>query len=572
MTDRPVYVSKQTREEEKQAAEAALEASERRRKEEIQRKIAAFQSQKKQRSRSPRPVPKSKPQVELKEVPKLSDKYRKAYQPEWDASEDTSQPSDIQIQPKFLFGKVHSNKLSSRSDQGPRDSWRTKDIREMTGRDWRIFREDHDIIIKGGTVPWPMRSWSDSDMPFNMLQAVQALHYEKPTPIQMQAIPCGLAAKDLLALAPTGSGKSAAFLIPMLAMIQTLPALEGEAATNGPYGLIMSPTRELALQIYTEAMKLAEFTRIRCLAMVGGHDIDMQSVSLSRGIELLVGTPGRIKDCLERQYLVLNQCTYIVIDEADKIILLEQDADLQFILDQLNPSSAKSSNPAEAKVQEESTSTGTARFRVTQLFSATMDPQIERIWRQYLRCPAYISIGQPGAGSANITQEVLLVSEGEKKGRLLKAVKRTRPPVLVFVNHKNAADNIVSFLRNYSYRAEALHGGKSQTLREGAMEEFRTGKVDVMVTTDLMSRGIDVENIKHVINYDAPNTITDYEHRIGRTGRAGATGLATTLLTLADEEIFADLRSFLLNNKQPVPEDLNTHPSAHRKEEAHISA
>ena len=569
MTDRPVYVSKQVREEAKQAAEADLEARERRRKEEIQRKLASFHAGKKPRSRSPRPAPKPKPQEALKEVPKLSDKYRKAYKPDWEPSEDTSQPSDIQIQPHLSFGKAHTSGL--RPDQGPRDSWRTKDIRAMTGRDWRIFREDHNIIIKGGSVPWPMRSWTDSDMPFNMLQAVQALNYAKPTPIQMQAIPCGLAAKDLLALAPTGSGKSAAFLIPMLSMIQTWPAIEGEAAMNGPYGLIMSPTRELALQIYTEAMKLAEFTRIRCLAMVGGHDIDMQTISLSRGVELLIGTPGRIKDCLERQYLVLSQCTYIVIDEADKIILLEQDADLQFILDQLPSASAKSCT-AEVLLQEQSTCSGAARFRVTQLYSATMDPQIERIWRQYLRCPAYISIGEPGTGSANITQEVLLVSEGEKKGRLLKAVKRTRPPVLVFVNHKIAADNIVSFLRNYNYRAEALHGGKSQTLREGAMEEFRTGKVDVMVTTDLMSRGIDVENIKHVVNFDAPKTITDYEHRIGRTGRAGATGLATTLLTLADEGLFADLRAFLLNNKQPVPEDLNTHPSSHRKEESHISA
>lgn len=563
-----MYVGKELRIQADLTAKEEQEKREKERKLEIQRKLEAFgKTESRKRSRSPRKA--SPPKQTLTEVPKLSDKYRKAYKPDWDESEDTSEHRDLQIQPKLLFGKGHLGGMGpSASDTR---TWRNKEISHMTSRDWRIFREDHNIIIKSGNVPIPMRSWTDSDLPFNMLQAVQALHYSQPTPIQMQAIPCGLEGKDVLALAPTGSGKSAAFLIPMLSIIQTWPELQGDAVLNGPYGLILSPTRELALQIYTEALKLAEFTRIRCLALVGGHDIDVQTVSLTLGVELLIGTPGRIKDCLERQYLVLNQCNYVVVDEADKIILLEQDEDLQFILDQLPSASAKSMLPEEVKIQEKATREGTARFRITQLFSATMDPQIERIWRQYLKSPAYISIGEPGTGSANIAQEVLLLSEPEKKPRLLKVIKRTRPPVLVFVNHKNAADNVVSFLSNYGYRAAALHGGKNQSAREGVMEDFRNRKVDVMVTTDLMSRGIDVEQIRHVVNYDAPRTITDYQHRIGRTGRAGATGLATTFLTLQDEEIFADLRTFLIANKQTVPEDLNTHPASHRKEEDQIS-
>jgi ATP-dependent RNA helicase DDX23/PRP28 len=200
-------------------------------------------------------------------------------------------------------------------DLVPAKHWSDKSTSEMTQRDWRIFREDHNISTKGGGIPVPIRSWDEANLPGWLKEAIADAKYKKPTAIQMQSIPIGLQRRDIIGVAETGSGKTAAFLIPMLVYISSLPAATD---TDGPYALVMAPTRELAIQIENEAAKFAKHFRIRTACLVGGQSIEEQGLQLRKGVEIVIATPGRLVDCLENHYLVLSVCNYVVLDEADR--------------------------------------------------------------------------------------------------------------------------------------------------------------------------------------------------------------------------------------------------------------
>ena len=419
--------------------------------------------------------------------------------------------------------------------------WKQKLTSEMTQRDWRIFREDYQIFISGGRdVPNPFRSWSESGLPRGLLDAIHRVGYTKPSPIQMQAIPIAMIPRDLVGISSTGSGKTAAFVLPMVYYIQQRPAITTTTAADGPYALIMAPSRELALQIEQEALKFSNFCSIRVCSIVGGRSAQLQTMTLSQGIELIVATPGRLADSLDAKQTVLNQCFYVVLDEADKMLDLGMEPFISQILDSIPPS-------------------GGLQERVTQMFSATMPASVERLSRKYLNNPITVTVGDfsGGAIKTEISQRLEFVqTESEKRKKLYQVIQETESPIIVFVNSKRSADQVGNQLDNAGYRTMVLHSGKVQQKREDAIAQFKSGSAEVLVATDVAGRGIDVPDVQHVINFDMPRTIEDYTHRIGRTGRAGKTGLATSFILPYDDDILPELKKFFQAAKQFIPEEL----------------
>ncbi|CAD2098980.1 ATP-dependent RNA helicase DDX23, putative [Plasmodium vinckei lentum] len=443
--------------------------------------------------------------------------------------------------------------------------WSEKKREDMTDRDWRIFREDNEIYIKGGVVPPPIRKWEESNLSSDLLKAIKKAKYEKPTPIQMQAIPIALEMRDLIGIAETGSGKTAAFVLPMLSYVKQLPPLTYETSQDGPYALIIAPSRELAIQIYEETNKFASYCSCRTVAVVGGRNAEAQAFELRRGVEIVIGTPGRLQDCLEKAYTVLNQCNYVIIDEADRMMDMGFEDAVHFILDNIPTSNLKSEDDALALQEEMMAKAGHRLYRLTQMFSATMPPSVERLSRKYLRAPAYISIGDPGAGKRSIEQKLEFITEGKKKQKLQELLENYEPPIIVFVNQKKVADIIAKSISKMKFKAIALHGGKVQEMREEALNAFKNGEFDILVATDVAGRGIDVHGVKLVINFDLPKDIASYTHRIGRTGRAGMKGLAISFVTEQDTHLFYDLRQFLISSNNIVPLELANNPASQVK-------
>ncbi|SCO73166.1 ATP-dependent RNA helicase DDX23, putative [Plasmodium vivax] len=440
--------------------------------------------------------------------------------------------------------------------------WSEKKREEMTDRDWRIFREDNEIYIKGGIVPPPIRRWEESNLSSDLLKAIKKAKYEKPTPIQMQAIPIALEMRDLIGIAETGSGKTAAFVLPMLAYVKQLPPLTYETSQDGPYALIIAPSRELAIQIFDETNKFASYCSCRTVAVVGGRNAEAQAFELRKGVEIIIGTPGRIHDCLEKAYTVLNQCNYVILDEADRMMDMGFEDSVHFILDKIPTTNLKSEDDALALQEEMMAKAGHRLYRLTQMFSATMPPAVERLSRKYLRAPAYISIGDPGAGKRSIEQKLEFTTEGKKKQKLQEILEEYEAPIIVFVNQKKVADIIAKSISKMKFRAVALHGGKAQELREQTLNSFKNGDFDILVATDVAGRGIDVQGVKLVINFDMPKDIESYTHRIGRTGRAGMKGMAISFVTEQDSHLFYDLKQFLISSNNIVPMELANNPAS----------
>ncbi|RXW14721.1 hypothetical protein EST38_g11137 [Candolleomyces aberdarensis] len=449
--------------------------------------------------------------------------------------------------------------------------WTDKPLDDMKERDWRIFREDFSISARGGNIPHPLRSWKESDIPESILEAIERIGYKEPSPIQRQAIPIGLQNRDIIGIAETGSGKTAAFVIPMLAFIGNLPIFTDENRHLGPYALIMAPTRELAQQIESEAKKFAGPLGYKCVSIVGGRAVEEQQFNLREGAEIIIATPGRLKDVLERHVLVLSQCRYIVMDEADRMVHLGFEADLTFILDALPSDTMEGEDMGEKMEVDGDTVTVTkkGRTRVTTLFSATMPPAVERLARKYLKKPAIITIGEAGRAVDTVEQKVEFVNGDEKKKqRMLEILNSNQyaSPIIVFVNQKKTADMVAKDLSRSGWHTSTLHSGKNQEQREAALQALRTGDADILVATDLAGRGIDVQDVSLVINYQMAGSIEAYVHRIGRTGRAGKLGTAITFLTNDDDEVMYDLKQEI--SKSPVskvPTELAKHEAAQHK-------
>lgn len=485
----------------------------------------------------------------------------KRFQFEWDQTEDTSDVQQLamaeSIQTPVLAGRAglegsersrgRPSVLKSTLDE---KHWTEKPLGEMKERDWRIFREDYGIAVKGGSIPPPLRSWRESRIPVPVLEAIEEIGYKEPSPVQRQAIPIGLEQRDLIGIAETGSGKTASFVIPMLAYVADLPRLGEENAHLGPYALILSPTRELAQQIETEARKLVSRLGVRVVSVVGGRDITEQAFHLQRGAEIVIATPGRLKDLIEQHIVMLGQCMYLVMDEADRMVDMNYEAELDFILASLPRATA------------------VGRERVTMLYSATMPPYVEKIARTYLQKPATVLIGNAGQAVGTVDQQVEFVSGEEKrKARLLAVLDcGLPPPMIVFVNQKATADVIGRELRRAGWRVAVLHSGLSQTQREASIGSLRDGHNEVLCCTDIGARGIDLPDVSLVVNYQFPTNFSSYIHRIGRTGRAGKEGRAVTFVDDDDAEHLFELKQEIAKSPvSKVPPELARHPAAQSK-------
>ena len=453
----------------------------------------------------------------------------------------------------------------------------TKPLSRMTPRDWRIFRENYNIVVRGGKSPPPLRSFDEAPVGMkpihpSLIDAIKnRLRYTSPSPIQRQAIPIGMQRRDLIGIAETGSGKTAAFSVPLCHHVLCFPkSILDTVAEEGPLAIVMAPTRELALQINVEFGKLLSSQRdVKSLAVVGGQSITEQATRLREGIHVVVGTPGRINDCVEMAYLVLNQCSYIVLDEADRMIDLGFAPQIEQILDAMG-GTLKSEDETEAYRQEredlEKLGKAVPAHRLTAMFSATMPAEVVRIAKRYLRHPVVVSVGDRDTRkNSRIVQRVLyLSSPAQKEGALRDLLRRTghQDKVIVFVNEKKNAEGVSRIVESSGKRSVVLHGGKGQDEREENLGSFRRGGV-VLVATDVAGRGIDIPDVSQVINYDLPTrSIDNYCHRIGRTGRAGKEGLATSFMTDEDEGIMAPLKMYLESTGMPVPDKLARNPAA----------
>lgn len=447
--------------------------------------------------------------------------------------------------------------------------WTEKPLSDMKERDWRIFREDFSISARGGQIPHPLRSWSESSIPIPILDCIEKIGYKEPSPIQRQAIPIGLQNRDIIGIAETGSGKTAAFVIPMLAFISELPPFMDDNRHLGPYALILAPTRELAQQIESEARKFASPLGYKCVSIVGGRSVEEQQFNLREGAEMIIATPGRLRDVIERHVIVLSQCRYVVMDEADRMVHLGFEADLTFILDALPTETMQGEDMGEQMDVDGETMVKKGRTRVTTLFSATMPPAVERLARKYLKKPAVITIGEAGRAVDTVEQKVEFINGDEKKKqRLLEILNSGKylAPIIIFVNQKKTADMVAKDLSRAGWKAATLHSGKNQEQREASLRSLREGDSDVLVATDLAGRGIDVQDVSLVINFQMASTIEAYVHRIGRTGRAGKMGTAMTFLTNDDDEVMYDLKQEI--SKSPVskvPVELAKHEAAQHR-------
>ena len=368
-------------------------------------------------------------------------------------------------------------------------------------------------------------SFSDLGLADPLVRALEAKGYAEPTPIQRDAIPLVLQGRDLLGIAQTGTGKTAAFVLPS---IQNLVAANKRVLPTHCRMLVLAPTRELASQIADNARGYGKFSRLSVATVFGGTSINKNRQDLSRGVDILVATPGRLIDLIEQGFLTLAMVEILVLDEADQMLDLGFIHALKRIVKML------------------------PRKRHTLFFSATMPSSIRELADQYLVDPATVSVVPAATTAERVDQTVTLVNQAEKQA-LLTLVLRD-PAVeraLVFTRTKHGADRVVKLLAGNGIAANAIHGNKSQPQRERALTAFKSGEVPVLVATDIAARGIDVSGVSHVVNFELPNVPEQYVHRIGRTARAGASGIAIAFCA-DDERTF--LRDIERVTRQKIPQ------------------
>ncbi|KAG1749160.1 P-loop containing nucleoside triphosphate hydrolase protein [Suillus paluster] len=454
-------------------------------------------------------------------------------------------------------------------------SWRPpKYIRERTEEQHRRLREKYHIIVDGEDIPPPIEHFSDMKIPEAMLQFLKSKKITTPTPIQLQGIPTAFAGRDMIGIAFTGSGKTLAFCLPliMLALEEEtkLPFVRGE----GPVGVILCPSRELATQTYENVLawtgalaRDGKYPQLNTLLCIGGISMGEQSHVLNKGLHIVVATPGRLIDMLEKRKFTFNNSKFLCMDEADRMIDLGFEDDVRNIMSFFK--------------------------RQTLLFSATMPRKIQDFAQQSLIRPVLVNVGRAGAANLDVLQVVEYVKQEAKMVYLLECLQKTAPPVIIFSENKNEVDGrllVLSFKHRRSHlvpdiqeylllkgvEAVAIHGSKSnhsvlitivemlncllaQEERQYAIKSFKSGAKDVMVASGVASKGLDFNDIQHVIIFSMPKEIEDYVHQIGRTGRSGKTGIATTFVNMTTpEQTLLDLKYLLMEAGQKVPPFLRT--------------
>lgn len=519
-------------------------------------------------------------------------KRNRCFKFEWDATEDTTNKNDYIYSASMnknnaVVGAaqgggqetrrqrqlaLEEQRLKKNREQWEEKGWWEKPLEKMTARDWRILKDDFEISTQGVEIPNPLRSWKESNIPRPLLDTVAKLRYKDPTNIQRAAIPLAMAGRDVLGIAETGSGKTAAFVIPMLSYTMELPPIDNDNKELGPYAIVLAPTRELALQIEAECNKFCRAVGFRCVSMVGGHQMEVQSHEMSFGAEIVIATPGRLKDNLEKRVLVLSQCCYVVMDEADRMISMGFEDQINAILSYLPVTNLK---PNSTITTTASGSQQNFKYRQTMMFTATLPPEIEKMADNYLRNPGSIRIGQANSAAQQVEQRVEFIPRDtdQRFKRTLDILNngRYKPPVIVFMNHQRTCDEIANQLEFNGYKCAVLHGRKSQEKRERALQLLKAGNAQVLVATDVAGRGIDVNDVSLVINYQMSKEIAPYTHRIGRTGRAGKKGTAITFLDDEDKPVFKDLAGLIGQSKvSKMNEELRRRVASMNKTNMHI--
>jgi len=397
------------------------------------------------------------------------------------------------------------------------------------------------IQTLGDSVPAPISSFDECNLGPVLTNNIELSSFTVPTPVQKNAIPIIIGGRDLMACAQTGSGKTAAFLFPMIAEMVRNQSPDGRQQQQGnggysrgikvyPTALILAPTRELAIQIHQEARKFTYRSHIKSVVVYGGADSKHQMNELERGCHILVATPGRLIDMMERNKVCVSNISYLCIDEADRMLDMGFEPQIRQIVGQ-------SPCPGD---------------RQTLMFSATFPKSIQRLAEDFLYGFIFLKVGRIGSTTESITQRIRWVEDVEKKKTLLEIIPTINGLTLVFTETKRMADHLEEYLYNSGYSAASIHGDRTQQEREAALEAFKSGQVQILVATDVASRGLDISNVKHVINYDLPHDIDDYVHRIGRTGRAGNDGFATAFFNEKNGNIASDLVVLLEESGQEV--------------------
>ncbi|HEY6134312.1 MAG TPA: DEAD/DEAH box helicase, partial [Rubrivivax sp.] len=363
-----------------------------------------------------------------------------------------------------------------------------------------------------------------------LLRAVGDSGYTALTPIQAKAIPLVLAGRDMMGAAQTGTGKTAAFTLPLLQKMLRHENASASPARHPVRALVITPTRELADQVANNVKTYAKHTLLRSTVVFGGIDMKPQTAVLKTGVEVLIATPGRLLDHIEAKNCVLNQVEYVVLDEADRMLDIGFLPDLQRILSYL------------------------PKQRQTLLFSATFSPEIRRLAQSYLQDPVTVEVARANATATNVEQRFYSVSDDDKRAVVRQLLKqRELSQAIIFVNSKLGAARLARSFERDGLKTQALHGDKSQDERLKALAAFKAGEVDLLVATDVAARGLDIADLPAVFNFDVPFNAEDYVHRIGRTGRAGASGLAVTLVARDDARLVADIEKLIKKKLEIEP-------------------
>jgi ATP-dependent RNA helicase RhlE len=391
-----------------------------------------------------------------------------------------------------------------------------------------------------------------------LLAAVVDSGYTSMTPIQAKAIPIVLQGRDVMGAAQTGTGKTAAFTLPLLQRMMNHENASASPARHPVRALVLTPTRELAVQVAENVAKYAKRSHLRSMVVFGGVDMKPQTAELKAGVEVLIATPGRLLDHIEAKNCALHQVEYVVLDEADRMLDIGFLPDLQRILSYL------------------------PKQRQTLLFSATFSPEIRKLAQSYLQDPVTVEVARPNATATNVEQHFYSVADDDKRRAVCQTLRqRSITQALVFVNSKLGAARLARSFERDGLKTAALHGDKSQDERLKSLAAFKAGEVDVLVATDVAARGLDIADLPAVFNFDVPFNAEDYVHRIGRTGRAGASGLAITLVARDDTRLVSDIEKLIKKKieiepfeldddrpRRPPPRDNDTRDDPPRSREA----
>eukprot|EP01117_Protostelium_nocturnum_P005506 TRINITY_DN198_c0_g2_i6.p1 TRINITY_DN198_c0_g2~~TRINITY_DN198_c0_g2_i6.p1 ORF type:complete len:657 (+),score=205.77 TRINITY_DN198_c0_g2_i6:74-2044(+) len=396
--------------------------------------------------------------------------------------------------------------------------------------------DDIPVETSGRDVPKPISKWEDSLLHETLLRNVTNAGYTKPTPVQKYSISVVCNNRDLMSCAQTGSGKTAAFLLPILSQLLKTPREVPNRQVCYPQALVLAPTRELAIQINDEARKFMVGTGLRCAVVYGGSPMGLQLRELERGCDLIVATPGRLCDIIERGRASVFKIKFLVLDEADRMLDMGFEPQIRRLVE-----------------REGMPPKGT---RQTLMFSATFPKEIQRLAASFLEDYVFLTIGRVGATTELVTQKFIQVTSDDDKNKRLFDLIREVPKgelTLIFVETKKKANSLDYLLRRERVPATSIHGDRTQGERVYALRTFSTGQTPFLIATNVAARGLDISGVTHVINYEMPNNIDDYVHRIGRTGRAGKHGVSTSFISYTDAGIIPDLIEKLHDSNAEVP-------------------